>query len=360
MTRFVTHNWMLLLVLGLAALALPARAESAPARGHAHPRAHLVARSAAHSASHSRALHTAHQAAHTSAKSPRHSAKASRNQAANHPPEPAHTRRHSRHAAAASQSDDAQPQAEPATRSVARAVPAVEYSTSRRHTRAQAKARFRHSQTVTDSPLRQVHLAMPAPLRGSYESLVHQNEMADAEGLERILDDADLENRIQQKSLVSIPVSSSLQVNPELPENRRYCRPWTARFLTDISQAHAAHFPGAPLLVTSAVRTVEYQRRLRMINGNAAAAEGDVASPHLTGGTIDIAKHGLNQSQIAWFRAWLLPLEQAGKIDVEEEFKQACFHISVYKTYAPDTDMAHHNPPASAEQAATPFSPKGR
>jgi len=25
----------------------------------------------------------------------------------------------------------------------------------------------------------------------------------------------------------------------------------------------------------------------------------------------------------------------AGKIDVEEEFRQACFHISVYKNYVP-------------------------
>jgi hypothetical protein len=28
-------------------------------------------------------------------------------------------------------------------------------------------------------------------------------------------------------------------------------------------------------------------------------------------------------------------LQLAGKIDVEEEFQQACFHISVYKSYAP-------------------------
>jgi hypothetical protein len=34
-------------------------------------------------------------------------------------------------------------------------------------------------------------------------------------------------------------------------------------------------------------------------------------------------------------RTHLLPLEQAGKIDVEEEFQQACFHITVYKSYAP-------------------------
>ena len=74
---------------------------------------------------------------------------------------------------------------------------------------------------------------------------------------------------------------------------------------------------------------------LLRINGNAAPAEGDVASPHLTGATIDIAKKGLSPSEVGWMRAYLLPLEAAGKIDVEEEFQQACFHITVYKDYAP-------------------------
>jgi hypothetical protein len=36
-------------------------------------------------------------------------------------------------------------------------------------------------------------------------------------------------------------------------------------------------------------------------------------------------------------RAWLLPLQTAGKIDVEEEFYQSCFHITVYRGYAPPT-----------------------
>jgi hypothetical protein len=178
-----------------------------------------------------------------------------------------------------------------------------------------------------------VHLAMPPPLRGSHESLVHQNEMAEADGLERILDDEDLNNRIANGSLVHVPVSSALSVNANLPENRRYCRPWTAKFLTDLSIAHSARFAGASLEVTSAVRTVAYQRQLRHINGNAAAADGDVASPHLTGGTIDIAKAGMTAREIGWMRAWLIPLEQQGKIDVEEEFRQSCFHISVYKSY---------------------------
>ena len=32
-------------------------------------------------------------------------------------------------------------------------------------------------------------------------------------------------------------------------------------------------------------------------------------------------------------RSYLSPLESAGKIDVEEEFHQSCFHISVYQSY---------------------------
>jgi hypothetical protein len=72
-------------------------------------------------------------------------------------------------------------------------------------------------------------------------------------------------------------------------------------------------------------------------NGNAAPAAGDTASPHLTGQAIDIAKSSLSLPEIAWMRAYLQPLIDAGKIDVEEEFQQACFHISVYKNYLPAT-----------------------
>jgi hypothetical protein len=175
---------------------------------------------------------------------------------------------------------------------------------------------------------------MPAPLFGSHESLERQNTRLDAEGLERIEDESDLVDRIARKLLVPIPASSALAVNAGLPQTHRYCRPWTALFLTDLSRAHAAAFH-RPLEVSSAVRTMEYQKRLMEVNGNAAPAEGDIVSPHLTGATIDIAKDGLSRSEIAWMRRRLLALEVAGKIDVEEEFRQACFHITVYKNYAP-------------------------
>jgi hypothetical protein len=172
-------------------------------------------------------------------------------------------------------------------------------------------------------------------LRGNHDSLVRQNERSQADDLERIEDDADLADRIARGALVPVPESAALAVNSSLPGDRRYCRPWTATFLTDLSRAHDAQFH-RPLIVSSAVRTVEYQRHLMRRNRNAAAAEGDIVSPHLTGATIDIAKSGLSRREMAWMRDKLLVLQNRGLIDVEEEFRQSCFHITVYKDYAPE------------------------
>jgi len=138
------------------------------------------------------------------------------------------------------------------------------------------------------------HLMVPLPLYGSHDILIHQNQMADLDGLDRVRDDAAL------------------------------------------ARDHYDSFH-MPLQVNSAVRTVEFQQRLTHSNANAAPSTGDTASPHLTGQAVDIAKHGLSITEIAWMRAYLQPLIDQGKIDVEEEFQQACFHISVYKNYAPGT-----------------------
>jgi hypothetical protein len=178
--------------------------------------------------------------------------------------------------------------------------------------------------------------------------------MADSEGLERILDEDDLADRIAQKLLVPVPASSALAVNENLPENHKFCRPWTAKFLADLARAHETKF-GHPLEVSSAVRTVEYQKHLKMTNGNAAAAEGDVVSPHLTGATVDVAKRGMGRAELGWMRGWLLQLQRAGTIDVEEEFRQRCFHISVYKNYdsPPPTPLTNPHGPQAPLRAQT-------
>ena len=171
-------------------------------------------------------------------------------------------------------------------------------------------------------------LIVPAPLRGSHEILVHQNQMADAAGLERIENDEELDRMRYTHQLVEVTGSSALHVNPELPENRRFARPWTAKFASDIARAYYARFR-EPLELNSAVRTISYQLRLQRVNGNAADIAGETASPHLTGQAIDFGKRGMTMAQIAWMRMYLTPLMQSGRIDVEEEFQQACFHISV-------------------------------
>ena len=185
------------------------------------------------------------------------------------------------------------------------------------------------SLNLPEQPLAAMNLP---PLRGSHESLVRQNERAEQDGLLRVKDDADLQMLRREGSLVALPQLVSMRVDSRLPANRRYCRVWTGHFLTDLARVHYERFH-KPLQINSAVRTIQYQRHLLHINGNAAPAEGDVASPHLTGEAVDIAKKGLTPSEVAWMRAYLLPLQTAGKIDVEEEFKQSCFHISVYKRY---------------------------
>jgi hypothetical protein len=206
------------------------------------------------------------------------------------------------------------------------------------------------SAMIPPKPLIDMHLP---PLAGSHESLVRQNERTEADGIERIEDDSQLNELRREKALVAVPVSASLHINEGLPINRRYCRPWTAKFLTDLARAHYARFHRY-LQVNSAVRTVEYQRQLIEVNGNAAPADGDIASPHLSGATIDIAKKGLSTSEVAWMRGYLLPLQMAGKLDVEEEFYQSCFHIAVYKSYAPPvqpkTPVRHNSATLLAER----------
>ena len=231
------------------------------------------------------------------------------------------------------------------------------WDSAERPARTPDRSETTETETQETPPLDQVatlHMSgagMPAPLRGSLASLERQNARLEADGLERILDEADLSSRVENKLLVPLPASAALLVNPSLEENHRYCRTWTARFLADLARAHAAAFH-KPIEVNSAVRTVEYQKRLMNSNGNAAAAEGDIVSPHLTGATIDIAKQGLSGKELAWMRRQLLGLQEAGKIDVEEEFQQACFHITVYKSYTTPLPRHKAGQPATTSQGA--------
>ena len=177
------------------------------------------------------------------------------------------------------------------------------------------------------------HIYWNPVFRGSRESLIKQNEEIDRLQLPRIEDEAQLDDLILHQELVPLPLSETLAVAGNLPENRRYCRPWTADFLRDMSVAYFRQFH-APLQVNSAVRTVEVQHKLRRHNRNAAPETGETASSHLAGLTVDISKRGMSKQQKRWMDDYMLPLKAMGLIEPEEERRQPVFHVMVSQRYA--------------------------
>lgn len=169
-------------------------------------------------------------------------------------------------------------------------------------------------------------------LRGSHDSLLRQNEEIDRLKLTRINDDQELEELELRGDLVSLHESRSMQIAPNLEVNRRFCRPWTRAFLEDLSQAFYAQFHH-PIQVTSAVRTVDQQARLQRWNHNAAPIDGDTASSHLAGLTIDIGKSPMSRRERAFIDQYVFKLQQLGLVEAAEERRQACYHIMVSNRY---------------------------
>lgn len=169
-------------------------------------------------------------------------------------------------------------------------------------------------------------------LKGSHESMLRQNEEIDRLQLPRINDQGQLEELVRNQELVPIKESQALRVSPAIQTDRRYCRPWTNYFLQDMSEAYYHEFH-LPLQVNSAVRTLDQQQKLRRHNRNAAPEIGDIASSHLAGITVDLAKRGLSRAQHKWMEDYLKDLRDRGLVEAAEERRQACFHVMVSDRY---------------------------
>ena len=169
--------------------------------------------------------------------------------------------------------------------------------------------------------------------RPSHESLLIQNAEIDRLELPRIQDDTELEALKADGSLLPIIPSESLRIEPSLDPSRRYCRPWTRDFVDDLSQAYYNRFH-QQIQLNSAVRTVKVQRKLRRHNRNAAPWEGDTASSHLAGVTIDLQRRGMTRDQIRWMEYYLFYMKSLGLVEPEEERRHWCFHIMVSGRYA--------------------------
>jgi len=169
--------------------------------------------------------------------------------------------------------------------------------------------------------------------RPSHDSLLRQNEEIDRLDLPRIQDDAELEALKSTGELVPIAASESLKIEPSLDPSRRYCRPWTRDFVDDLSEAYYRQFH-AQIQLNSAVRTVKMQKKLRRRNRNAAPAEGDTASSHLAGITVDLQRRGMTVEQMRFVERYLFYLNALGLVEPEEERRHWCFHIMVSEQYS--------------------------
>jgi len=169
--------------------------------------------------------------------------------------------------------------------------------------------------------------------RPSHESLLIQNAEIDRLDLPRIQNDTELEALKGDGALLPIIPSESLKIEPSLDPSRRFCRPWTLDFVDDLSQAYYNRFH-AQIQLNSAVRTVTVQKKLRRHNRNAAPAEGDTASSHLAGVTIDLQRRGMSKQQITWMEHYLFYMKALGLVEPEEERRHWCFHIMVSGLYS--------------------------
>jgi hypothetical protein len=210
---------------------------------------------------------------------------------------------------------------------------AMSRSTKERSAKPKALKATKTRSTTKKKRARYRRIAWNPVLKGSYESMLRQNEEIDRLELPRIQNDDELESMILRQELVGIEESNSLKVAANIEATKRFCRPWTNEFLTDLSEAYYQEFR-QPIQVNSAVRTVEQQKKLRRHNRNAAPIDGDTASSHLAGTTVDLAKRGLSRKQKKWLDAYLKNLADQGLIEAAEERRQACYHIMVTSKYS--------------------------
>jgi hypothetical protein len=188
--------------------------------------------------------------------------------------------------------------------------------------------------------------------RPSQDSLLRQNEEIDRLDLPRIQDDDELEQLIASHDLVPIEEGETLRIAKGLDPSRRYCRPWTHDFVADLSDNFYRQFHDQ-IQLNSAVRTVKVQKKLRRHNRNAAPADGDTASSHLAGITVDLQRRGMSKEEIHYVERYLFYLNALGLVEPEEERHQWVFHIMVSDRYSDWRQTQTIFPVAPTEEPVT-------
>lgn len=182
-------------------------------------------------------------------------------------------------------------------------------------------------------------ISAPSSLDGWFDhGLDKENMIIVADDLTRVQDVAALKRLIKQGHVVRVPdrgsgfvLDSRIGTCDRLSRRfYRYARPYTVRFLTRFASQYRAKFHDS-FVVTSLIRTCDYQNRLRRSNSNAATCE---ETSHTAGSTVDLNKNTMTPKGREWARQVFLDLERRGLIQATEERGQPVFHIMVRRAYA--------------------------
>lgn len=188
---------------------------------------------------------------------------------------------------------------------------------------------------------RRASLSDAQVLAGSPAALATENRVADEHSLPRYADAAELRAAVAAGKLVRVADAPAYYLDETLGEADApnaalyaHARPWVKTFLDDLA-ADPARPKGLRMKVTSLVRTVEYQQRLRKKYATATSAtKPGRRSSHLTGSTVDISTKDMSDEGKAWLRHKLAGLERRGLVQAtEEKWGSMCFHVMVFPEY---------------------------
>lgn len=168
-------------------------------------------------------------------------------------------------------------------------------------------------------------------------ALLQEVRMVKKYDLTRFKDREELQCAIDQHLLVRVPDSGlgfqlDRRVGGRDARNRelyKYARPYTRLFIERLGVQYQEH-SGDAIVVTSLVRTCEYQKRVAKNNSSAASCD---KTSHATGATIDILARSIPHKHRAWLRGILLGLEEKGLILATEERAQPVFHVMILPKY---------------------------
>lgn len=161
----------------------------------------------------------------------------------------------------------------------------------------------------------------PKTFPATHDSIPAENRRADMLGLKRYETLAQVSRDVESGVLVpvTIPVCS------KLPKERRYALPSTVAFAEKLN-ADFYEATGTSLVIDSAIRPSDVQKRLRRHDRNAAPALGARASTHERGTTFDLSRR-MRPSQYRWLLVRLAYYKARREILVIEE--RNCLHVFV-------------------------------